>query len=197
METDIIEAEDTQTHIAEIICTTKIFVEKIKSKNTNQREGASMASSNSQPTTEIIHQTAHGEAEQVGNQPSTSQEEQNQIESNTVGENVPVELNQSISTSTSETNTNHNISNSSYSMSRLPKLALPTFDGNPLSWQSFWDSFCTAVHDNPHLGNIQKLNYLRAQFSGEAPKSIAGFTLTESNYLESIKLLKERFGQPH
>ena len=82
-------------------------------------------------------------------------------------------------------------------MSKLPKLALPTFDGNPLSWQSFWGSFRIAVHDNPHLGNIQKLNYLRAQLSGEASRSIAGFPLIESNYLGSIKLLKERFGQPH
>ena len=81
LETDIIEAEYTQTHIAEIICTTKSFIEKIKSKNTNQHEGASTASNNTQPTTEIIYQTAHGEAEQVGNQPSTLQEEQNQIES--------------------------------------------------------------------------------------------------------------------
>lgn len=126
-----------------------------------------------------LNRRQNSEAEQVGNQPSTSQEEQNQIESNTVSENLPVELNQSISTSTSETSTNHNISNSSYSMSRRPKSALPTFDGNPLSWQSFWDSFRTAVHDNPHLGNIQKLNYLRAQLSGEASRSIAGFPLTE------------------
>jgi len=28
---------------------------------------------------------------------------------------------------------------------RLPKLALPTFSGNPLQWQTFWDSFPAAI----------------------------------------------------
>ena len=31
--------------------------------------------------------------------------------------------------------------------SRLPKLHLPTLDGNPLQWQTVWDSFSAA---NPY-----------------------------------------------
>ena len=45
---------------------------------------------------------------------------------------------------------------------RLPKLLLPTFDGQALQWQSFWDSFTAAVYSNPGLTPGQKLNYLRA-----------------------------------
>ena len=78
---------------------------------------------------------------------------------------------------------------------RLPKLTLPTFAGNPLAWQSFWDSFSAAVHSNNSLTGVQKLNYLRAQVTDEAAKSIAGFPLTNSNYEHSIALLRERFGQ--
>lgn len=33
-----------------------------------------------------------------------------------------------------------------YSISRLPKITLPTFDRNPLNWQSVWDSYRAAVH---------------------------------------------------
>ena len=33
----------------------------------------------------------------------------------------------------------------------LPRLTLPTFSGNPLTWQSFWDSFSAAVHSNISL----------------------------------------------
>ena len=33
----------------------------------------------------------------------------------------------------------------------LPKLTLTTFSGNPLTWQSFWDSFSAAVHSNNSL----------------------------------------------
>ena len=42
---------------------------------------------------------------------------------------------------------------------------------------------------------MQKVNYLRAQVTDEAAKSIAGFPLTNSNYEHSIALLRERFGQ--
>ncbi|CAB4001733.1 Hypothetical predicted protein, partial [Paramuricea clavata] len=47
--------------------------------------------------------------------------------------------------------------------SRLPKLNLPTFSGNPLQWFTFWDSFEAAVHSNSTLGDVQKFSYLKAQ----------------------------------
>ena len=34
------------------------------------------------------------------------------------------------------------------SVRRLPKLNLPTFSGEPLSWQTFWDFFSVAVDSN-------------------------------------------------
>ena len=81
--------------------------------------------------------------------------------------------------------------------SRLPKLTLPVFSGDPLKWQTFWDSFNAAVHTNPALGCIQKFNYLKAQLQGDAARAIAGLPLTEHNYQHSIELLENRFGQPH
>jgi len=50
----------------------------------------------------------------------------------------------------------------------LPKLNLPTFAGDPLTWQSFWDSFDTAVNSNTALDGVQKLNYLWAKLHGDA-----------------------------
>ena len=79
-------------------------------------------------------------------------------------------------------------------VSRLPKLTLPTFGGDPLKWQTFWDSFDSAVHSNNVLTNVQKLNYLRAHLEGEAARTIAGFPLTSVNYQQSVDLLKGRFG---
>ena len=54
----------------------------------------------------------------------------------------------------------------SQNASRLPKLTLPIFGGDPLKWQTFWDSFDSAVHSNNVLTNVQKLNYLRAHLEG-------------------------------
>ena len=39
----------------------------------------------------------------------------------------------------------------------LPKLNIPTFGGDPLDWQPFWDSFEAAIHNNSQLNGAQKL----------------------------------------
>ena len=51
----------------------------------------------------------------------------------------------------------------SFQCNRLPKLFLPSFNGNPIEWQSFLDNFRSAVHDNSAISDVQKFNYLRAQ----------------------------------
>ena len=95
-------------------------------------------------------------------------------------------------------NTHHSSDGAHHSISRLPKLSLPYFSGDPLMWQTFWDSFSAAVHINPNLTGIQKFNYLRAQLKGDATRVVAaGFPLTDVNYQQSITLLRERFGQPY
>ena len=81
--------------------------------------------------------------------------------------------------------------------SRLPKLLLPTFSGEPLEWFTFWDSFNLAVNSNHSLGNIEKFNYLKCQLKGEAEKAISGFPLTSENYNKAVDILQERFGQTH
>ena len=45
---------------------------------------------------------------------------------------------------------------------KLPKLSLKTFNGNPLEYQSFWNCFKAAVHQNDSLEDLTELNYLRS-----------------------------------
>ena len=80
---------------------------------------------------------------------------------------------------------------------KLPKLNLPSFGGNMLDWQPFWDSFSAAVHDNLSLNDVQKFNYLKSQLYGEASQCIAGLQITNTNYAQALQVLKRRFGQPH
>jgi len=70
--------------------------------------------------------------------------------------------------------------------SGLPKLHLPTFDGNPLQWWTFWN-FSAAVDSNPYLTGIQKFNYLRAQLQGGASYVISGFPMSDINYIHSLE----------
>ncbi|XP_062621678.1 uncharacterized protein LOC134283249 [Saccostrea cucullata] len=80
---------------------------------------------------------------------------------------------------------------------KLPKLNLPIFEGNVLEWQSFWDSFDSAIHSNNTLTEVQKFNYLKSLVAEEASNTISGFALTHANYNRAIELLHERFGQKH
>lgn len=45
------------------------------------------------------------------------------------------------------------------------------------------------------LGGEQKFSYLKAQLTWDASRAKAGFPLSNVNYEQAIKLLKERFGQ--
>ena len=44
---------------------------------------------------------------------------------------------------------------------RLPKLEVPTFDGNILNWCTFWEQFKVSVHDRTNFIDSEKLAYLR------------------------------------
>ena len=41
---------------------------------------------------------------------------------------------------------------------RLPKISVPSFDGNILNWTSFWEQFEVAVHNKQ---DVEKLAYFK------------------------------------
>ena len=59
---------------------------------------------------------------------------------------------------------------------------------------TFWDTFESAVHNNPTLTSIDKFNYLNSLLESTASEAISGLTLTSANYEEAIATLKRRFG---
>ena len=77
---------------------------------------------------------------------------------------------------------------------KLPRLTLKSFLGDPGEWLTFWDSFESAVHENPELQNIDKFNYLKSLLGVSAAATIAGLPLTNDNYTAAIELLTKRFG---
>ena len=74
---------------------------------------------------------------------------------------------------------------------------MPSFSGDILQWQSFWDSYESTiyVHSNVNLTDVQKFTYLKSQLEGSAASVIEGFAMSYANYARAIDLLKERFGQ--
>ena len=77
---------------------------------------------------------------------------------------------------------------------KLPKLHLPTFNGNLLGWQEFWDIFDSSIHQRS-LSNVVKFSYLKNSLRGEAASAVSGISVTDGNYSIAIALLKEKFGR--
>ena len=61
----------------------------------------------------------------------------------------------------------------------LPKINIKSFEGDPLQWLTFWDSFSAAIDKNHGLSDIEKINYLNGMLKGEAAHAISGLPLTE------------------
>ena len=79
----------------------------------------------------------------------------------------------------------------------LPRIEVPTFDGNILNWRIFWEQFDSAIHSKPQLTNSDKLTYLRdALKSGPAKSVISGLTQTSASYDEAVKCLQCRYDRP-
>ena len=76
---------------------------------------------------------------------------------------------------------------------RLP-VNIEPFDGEPLNYPSFINSFEEIIDKNTSLAAVEKFYYLRGLLKGKAKATIEGFMLTEQNYAEALGLLKERFG---
>ena len=77
---------------------------------------------------------------------------------------------------------------------RLPKLNLKPYDGDPLKWKTFIDTFECAVNKRDDMTNIEKMTYLTSLCEGEAEACIQGIVMSNDNYEIALKMLKERFG---
>ena len=65
---------------------------------------------------------------------------------------------------------------------KLSKIYLKKFCGDPISFNTFWESFASAVDDNPSLSDGDKFNYLKNMLEGSAAGGVRGLTLTAENY---------------
>ena len=190
LEAEIIEAEDTRTKILEGI--TRLKLKLSSCPVPRNLDSAPPSAARDPPHTQPeITVSSTSTPRTVSSSPHTSVDVQPTLAAATRG---PIYTEADITPVTEHTAV---VSSSSYTTSRLPKLSIPTFTGDPLTWQSFWDCFDSAVNSNPVLSDVQKLSYLRAQLQGDASRVVAGFPLTNTSYNQSVALLKNRFGQPH
>ncbi|XP_053667343.1 uncharacterized protein LOC128716761 [Anopheles marshallii] len=65
---------------------------------------------------------------------------------------------------------------------RLPKVELPTFDGDQTKWLSFRDRFLSMIDASAELPSIAKLQYLLSSLKSEAAVPFEHTSLTADNY---------------
>ncbi|XP_015432787.1 PREDICTED: uncharacterized protein LOC107188906, partial [Dufourea novaeangliae] len=78
----------------------------------------------------------------------------------------------------------------------LPKIEIKPFDGNPIDWHSFYDTFKDMVHNNEDLLTVQKFHFLKNSLRGEVASIVAPLAALEENYEVAWNLLQKRCNKP-
>ncbi|XP_062713630.1 uncharacterized protein LOC134290492 [Aedes albopictus] len=82
---------------------------------------------------------------------------------------------------------------SSFSKVKLPEIRLPSFGGRIKEWVPFRDSFCSLIHENKQLNDMDRFSYLKSALSGDALQEIESVELSAANYSVAWKALESRY----
>jgi hypothetical protein len=76
---------------------------------------------------------------------------------------------------------------------KLPTIQLPKFSGSYEGWLEFHDTYCSLIHSNDDIDDVNKFHYLRASLEGAAALVIQSIEFSSKNYRIAWDLLCERF----
>lgn len=75
----------------------------------------------------------------------------------------------------------------------LPRINVPTFEGDIAQWSNFLSIFSSVVHTNSSLSVTEKFVYLKSFLRSDALAVISGFELVPDNYELAFTALKDRY----
>lgn len=79
------------------------------------------------------------------------------------------------------------------SNAKLPKLPLPSFSGEISDWNSFYDLYCSLVHNNSAYTDTEKFRYLLLTLKNEPYNLIKSLPITDANYSVAFGILVSRY----
>ncbi|XP_029673052.1 uncharacterized protein LOC115241431 [Formica exsecta] len=82
---------------------------------------------------------------------------------------------------------------SAFSLSHLPPIKLPPFDGNYDEWEQFRDRFTTLIRNNTELTDFARMHFLSSCLKGSALECIANISITAANFEIAWKALTSRY----
>lgn len=109
----------------------------------------------------------------------------------------PIQPKKSLPNPTTPTPSDHHtVANSAYIPALLPKMSLPTFDGQIASFIPWWDAFCALVDQVPSISEVQKMTILYSCLTGKAKDAASGYPISNASYPIVKNVLQTRFGNP-
>lgn len=78
----------------------------------------------------------------------------------------------------------------------LPKISLPSFNGDILQWPTFRDKFIALVDSDVTLAPIEKFHYLAGCVVDRAASVVNSLKMTDANYTIVWKKLNDQFDNP-
>lgn len=80
---------------------------------------------------------------------------------------------------------------------KLPSLSIPSFDGDPTKWKSYWQQFEAIIHNSKKLDDQLRMQYLlKTLITKKARDAIEGIDAVAEAYPEAVAALKNRFDRP-
>lgn len=70
---------------------------------------------------------------------------------------------------------------------KLPKIDVPTFDGDLTKFYSFKNRFESLIHNNEQFDKVAKLHYLSSSLIGKAELVVSDFTINNLGYTEAYE----------
>ena len=77
---------------------------------------------------------------------------------------------------------------------KLPPLQLPMFDGDPLQYHDWINTFKATVHSNMSITDTHRITYLQRSVSGPAKDLIKGCSYNPTFYAAALADIEKRFG---
>ena len=75
----------------------------------------------------------------------------------------------------------------------LPRLPLPEFEGNNVSWPEFWDLFRSLVIHDGSLTDVERLHYLRGCLKGDALLALTNLPVRAATFARAWDLLQDHY----
>lgn len=76
---------------------------------------------------------------------------------------------------------------------KLPRINIPTFNGNYSDFPSFRDIYESSIHNNTKLSDVHKLQLLKSFLTDKAANLVKNMNITTSNYNEVWEKVCKRF----